>query len=171
MANEKWSQWVDAGALDVTDKVPILRTGANVLAPLSAVRALGARELGYVERTTNFTTTVTTPAADVTDLALTVTVGDDPIMVHVQGAVQHSVTDKVVVLQLYDVTAGAVVRDAPQHCAFAAGSEEVSLHWRLNPAPGVRTYQVRAYLSGAGTGTLVGSATIPFTFQVTNLPT
>lgn len=125
-------------------------------------------ELGYAERTTDFTTASLT-MADVTGLSVTVTVGTRPIVVEFFcSQVKHAVAGGLVAFQIVDEAAAIIMSGF--HSSSAAGeSDPVLLKRRLAPTAGTHTYKVQACTSGfgtAGTSTITGGTTNPSSIQV-----
>ena len=126
-------------------------------------------ELGYAERTSDYTTTATA-LADVPGLSITVTVGSDPIVVQFfSGQVKHSAVGGLVALQIVDEN-NTIIMSGFHSASAANESDPFILRRRLAATPGTHTYRVQAATSSfgtAGTSTISGGATNPSYIQVT----
>lgn len=131
----------------------------------AAIHSSG-RELGYVERTTNNTTT-STSATDL-GLELTVEVGVRPIKVIFDArALRNANANGGVVIS---ITSGANVQFASWDLLSAPAGLRVGAHRerRLSPPPGPQTFKVR-WLVAAGTATLEADPTSPAFLQVVEI--
>src|SRR5215468_10804383 len=111
-----------------------------------------AIELGYAERTSNMTTTSTTPV-DVTGLSVTVDVGARPILVKFDcGAIGSSAATGIGEV--------AILEDGVWMCKMGwvgvGTGSLVGVHReiRRNPSAGTHTYKVQFDVTGFGSGTL-----------------
>lgn len=128
--------------------------------------AHGNTELGYAERTTDFTTT-STVMADVTGLSKTVTITDRPVMVIFEDDVKHSAANGITVVQLMQGATQIAVGQRTSPTASAIGHLRVVRRQAL--PPGDYTFKVQASISQfgtAGTSTLLGNATTPSFLQI-----
>lgn len=121
----------------------------------------GAVELGYAAITANFTTATT--GADVTGLAITVTVGARPILLVMAGTLASSAGAGVMIANLQE---GATVIGQLAPGPFAAGATFPFWRaYRVAPSAGSHTYKVNIASFSAGTVTLSAAAANPASIQ------
>lgn len=117
------------------------------------------QELGYAEITAN-PAALTTGFVDVTGLTITVTTGGRPIMLkaHCPYATNSLIASDVS-LSLYE--GASVLSLATLTSPAAAKGSALTTERRLVATAGSHTYNVKARITGVGSGTLFAGATFP----------